>query len=200
MTHIQKDIEAILGECVGEDVVVENDIQDEEYANEAYNEALSHVRSRIPETARKVLDMVREAVEKAITPLDSWKLCNKIAHPDCDEGICMLCGFNPELLKKHIIASLAGEDEPVSPQRKLSIPVSYKGQQYVTDGKDIYLWPSMERLAGEDEGDKCVASNVVLMCNPPKYQCKTCGQTWYSGTDVPVCKGLPANDTDHEHK
>lgn len=136
MTDMQKDIEAILGECVGEDkesrqrtvshVPYEPDIY-------AYNQALADIRTRIPETARKVLERVIEDIEKYF------------------DGLVVI--LDPQATKNNIIASLAGEYEPVSPQRKLSIPVSYKGQQYVTDGKDIYLWPSMERLAGEDKGD-----------------------------------------------
>lgn len=73
MTNIQKDIEVILGECVGEDREwMSDDFEDggdDEYRSRriavdnanvsSYNQAKREIRTRIPETARRVLERVR---------------------------------------------------------------------------------------------------------------------------------------------
>lgn len=100
---IQKDIEAILGECVGDfkpeaQYVLNSEktgIQGQALLeNVAYNLAVKNIRSRIPETARKVLERVREEVERVI-------------------GTTSTIETNEEymLRVRRFIASLAGEDE-----------------------------------------------------------------------------------------
>lgn len=36
---------------------------------------------------------------------------------------------------------------------------------------------------------RCTASQMVLMSNPPQFQCRTCGQKWIEGEEPPVCLG-----------
>lgn len=36
-------------------------------------------------------------------------------------------------------------------------------------------------------GNKCVASNIQLMSNPPQSKCKYCGQTWFVRYERPIC-------------
>lgn len=120
MTITQKDIEAILGECVGEDCERKKYEPTDFLAhradyNDGYNQALADIRNRIPETARKVLDRVREDMTKlgilygADLYIESKNarvvenvtkyLENAYPKPKTDE----------ELEKE--VASLAGEDE-----------------------------------------------------------------------------------------
>lgn len=115
MTDMRKDIEAILGECVGEDEilsrkyrssknrVISNLVDMLEIVEKPYNKALHDIRTRIPETARKVLERVREEVEKNLCPIE---------HKTYSEGDQIMVyheGWNDGINAS--IASLAGEDE-----------------------------------------------------------------------------------------
>lgn len=96
MTITQKDIEAILGEYVGEfpkvfgfDIIVSEDKNiDSDAYKFGYNKALADIRNRIPETARKVLERVGDWLADIDTT-------------NTDEYMFM----------ERILASLAGEDE-----------------------------------------------------------------------------------------
>lgn len=99
MTIIQKDIEAILWECVGEDTP---NSSAELLGFKAY------LRGTVPETARKVLGMVEKKVlEENLGILEWVSLILSYKHVDKVKEL-----INIEIEDhKNDIASLAGEDE-----------------------------------------------------------------------------------------
>lgn len=93
MTITQKDIEAILGECVGEDTP---NSSAELLGFKAY------LRGTIPETTRKVLGMVREHLK------GMYKV-NSAEEHERRRDHATKGGY--EIALDDIIASLAGEDD-----------------------------------------------------------------------------------------
>lgn len=47
----------------------------------------------------------------------------------------------------------------------------------------------------KDTTQKCEPMDIILTSNPPQYKCKKCGQTWYSGSQTPMCKPTPHNES-----
>lgn len=117
---IRKDIEAILGECVGEDITVpcpkevdcplcerglQRKCQTAEH-NQDLNDLKDDIRNRIPETARKVLERVEEEVESRIDMLISVSIMDrKTATTNAQKFIHdgEVCGYKKA---KAVIASL----------------------------------------------------------------------------------------------
>ena len=58
-------IDKILEEEINKSkIAVENDIPDEEYANEAYNQALTDLKSRIPQIKERIIKMIEGEKEE----------------------------------------------------------------------------------------------------------------------------------------